>query len=69
MVEIKPVATPLPGEKTFGGQSMTGALKRVMARRAAATAESGVLESFGYGHPVEHQQALQLGMGKPVGMR
>ncbi len=58
MIEVKPVASSTRRNQQFGGQSMTGALRRVMVRRPAAPANERDWVTFGYVHPVDHQQAL-----------
>ncbi|CAN5582792.1 dimethylarginine dimethylaminohydrolase family protein [soil metagenome] len=45
-------------ELTYGGQSMSGPLRRVMVRRPAAPESESQWKAFNYVHPVDHAMSL-----------
>ncbi|MBA3451439.1 MAG: arginine deiminase, partial [Chloroflexia bacterium] len=49
--------TPAPANRTWGGQSMVGPLRRVLVRKPAPPLTDQNLTEFGYPHPVDHSRA------------
>ena len=58
-MRVEPAARlPTSLTRAFGGQTMTGRLKRVMVRKPAAPKTASDWTDFRYRHPVDHPRAV-----------